>query len=116
MSPATAFVFLLVEEFSHLAFSCALAPLRIANLVADREFYRWQLSSAGASVRTVHEYEAKTLRDGLEASPGAQPDRPVRPGADRDRGGVRLHLNLAFSKVHRERFGNTPASRRSILN
>ena len=45
MSPSTDFVFVLVEEFSHLAFSCALEPLRIANLVADRELYRWQLAS-----------------------------------------------------------------------
>jgi len=39
------FVFLLVEDFSHLAFACALEPLRIANLVADRELYRWELAS-----------------------------------------------------------------------
>lgn len=46
MSPTTDFVFLLIEEFSHLAFSCALEPLRIANLVAGQEFYRWRLASA----------------------------------------------------------------------
>lgn len=46
MSQRSDFVFLLVEEFSHLAFACALEPLRIANLVADRELYRWQLASA----------------------------------------------------------------------
>ena len=46
MDTTTDFVFLLVEEFSHLAFSCALEPLRIANLVAGKELYRWQLASA----------------------------------------------------------------------
>jgi transcriptional regulator GlxA family with amidase domain len=62
MSPTTDFVFLLIEEFSHLAFSCALEPLRIANLVADREFYRWQLSSVdGQSARCSN--KAVTLVD-----------------------------------------------------
>ncbi len=46
MSQTSDFVFLLVEDFSHLAFACALEPLRIANFVADRELYRWQLASA----------------------------------------------------------------------
>ncbi|MEM1389366.1 MAG: GlxA family transcriptional regulator, partial [Pseudomonadota bacterium] len=33
------FCFLLVDAFSHLAFSCAVEPLRIANLIADRTLY-----------------------------------------------------------------------------
>jgi transcriptional regulator GlxA family with amidase domain len=37
--------FLLVEDFTHLAFSCAVEPLRIANLVAGAELYRWALMS-----------------------------------------------------------------------
>ncbi|MET2831188.1 GlxA family transcriptional regulator [Mesorhizobium shangrilense] len=45
MCPTSDFVFLLIDEFSHLAFSCALEPLRIANLVGHRELYRWRLSS-----------------------------------------------------------------------
>ena len=40
------FVFFLVEEFSHIAFSCALEPLRIANLVSGKPLYRWSLISA----------------------------------------------------------------------
>ncbi|KEJ88296.1 GlxA family transcriptional regulator [Sulfitobacter donghicola] len=40
------FTFLLVENFSHLAFSCALEPLRIANHVAKQELYSWALASA----------------------------------------------------------------------
>lgn len=52
MNTTTDFVLLLVEEFSHLAFACALEPLRIANLVAGRECYRWRLASTdGRSAR-----------------------------------------------------------------
>lgn len=41
------FAFLLLEDFTHLAFSCALEPLRIANLVSGRELYRWSLVGEG---------------------------------------------------------------------
>ncbi len=37
--------FLLVEDFTHLAFACAIEPLRIANLVSGRALYRWSLVS-----------------------------------------------------------------------
>ena len=40
-------VFLLVENFSHMAFACALEPLRIANLNAERELYRWRIAAEG---------------------------------------------------------------------
>lgn len=62
MSRTTDFVFLLIEEFSHLAFSCALEPLRIANLVADRELYRWTLSSVDGRTATCSN-KAVTLVD-----------------------------------------------------
>ncbi|SDW32286.1 transcriptional regulator, AraC family with amidase-like domain [Ruegeria halocynthiae] len=39
------FVFILVKEFSHLAFSCAVEPLRIANWVAGEELYKWSFLS-----------------------------------------------------------------------
>lgn len=39
------FQFLLVENFSHLAFSCAVEPLRIANHVANEELYTWAFAS-----------------------------------------------------------------------
>lgn len=38
-------MFLLVENFSHLAFSCAVEPLRIANLVAKADLYQWSFAS-----------------------------------------------------------------------
>ncbi len=39
------FLFLLVENFSHLAFSCAIEPLRIANLLSEKELYKWSFAS-----------------------------------------------------------------------
>ncbi|MEX0317236.1 MAG: GlxA family transcriptional regulator [Ruegeria sp.] len=56
------FAFVLVEEFSHLAFSCAVEPLRIANLVSEQELYRWSFVSeqgeravcSNGSVTLVH--------------------------------------------------------------
>ena len=37
--------FILIEEFSHLAFSCAVEPLRIANLVSGEDLYAWSFVS-----------------------------------------------------------------------
>ncbi|MCA2012076.1 GlxA family transcriptional regulator [Cereibacter sphaeroides] len=46
-------VFLLLENFTHLAFSCALEPLRTANLATGRPLYSWQMVSAdGLPVRS----------------------------------------------------------------
>ena len=53
MTGTTHFVFFLLEEFSHLAFSCALEPLRIANLVSGKPLYRWSLISADG--KTPHQ-------------------------------------------------------------
>ena len=39
------FCFFLVEEFTHIAFGCAIDPLRIANLVSGEELYAWSLTS-----------------------------------------------------------------------
>ena len=41
------FVFALVEDFTHIAFSCAVDPLRIANLISGKELYRWSYASLG---------------------------------------------------------------------
>ncbi|MEM9550822.1 MAG: GlxA family transcriptional regulator [Pseudomonadota bacterium] len=54
--------FILVEEFSHLAFSCAVEPLRIANLVSEEPLYAWTFVSengdravcSNGSVTLVH--------------------------------------------------------------
>ncbi len=39
------FVFLLIEEFSLLAFANAVEPLRIANLVSEKALYEWSFAS-----------------------------------------------------------------------
>ena len=46
------FAFLLVEEFSHLAFSCAVEPLRIANLVSEQDLYSWTILSEDGETAT----------------------------------------------------------------
>lgn len=62
MDKPQTFVFILVDEFSHIAFSCAVEPLRIANLVSGRELYSWSFVSqdgrtaacSNGSVTLVH--------------------------------------------------------------
>lgn len=39
----THFSFLLVKDFTHIAFSCAIEPLRIANLLSGQSLYDWSL-------------------------------------------------------------------------
>lgn len=46
------FVFALVEEFTHLAFACAVEPLRLANLISGTELYRWSFASANGETAT----------------------------------------------------------------
>ncbi|MBI1173433.1 helix-turn-helix domain-containing protein [bacterium] len=45
MTAASDFVFLLVDGFPHISLSCAIEPLRLANLIAGSEIYRWTLVS-----------------------------------------------------------------------
>lgn len=46
------FAFLLVPEFTHIAFSCAIEPLRIANLVSGKDLYQWSLISENGQTAT----------------------------------------------------------------
>ena len=46
------FVFALVEDFSHMAFSCAVDPLRIANLINEKELYTWSFASLDGETAT----------------------------------------------------------------
>jgi len=39
--------FLLVPDFSMIAFTCAMEPLRMANLISDRSLYQWSTVSLG---------------------------------------------------------------------
>lgn len=52
-SNAITYVFLLVEDFSMIAFASAIEPLRLANRGAGHEIYRWSLiSETGEAVRS----------------------------------------------------------------
>lgn len=60
------FVFLLTENFSHLAFSCGLEPLRIANLVSGQQLYRWSLASEDGISATCSNRAVTLVDRGLE--------------------------------------------------
>lgn len=45
MSAPQHFVFALVEDFTHMAFACAVDPLRIANMISGAALYRWSYAS-----------------------------------------------------------------------
>ena len=59
-------VFFLLPEFSHLAFSCALEPLRIANLVSGKALYRWSLASADGKSATCSNGSVTLVDAGME--------------------------------------------------
>jgi transcriptional regulator GlxA family with amidase domain len=52
MAETERFVFFLLPEFSHLAFSCAVEPLRIANLISGDHLYTWTLAAADGTGET----------------------------------------------------------------
>ena len=52
MANTQRFVFALVEQFTHMAFSCAVEPLRIANLISGSELYDWSFASADGKTAT----------------------------------------------------------------
>ncbi|WP_343080908.1 GlxA family transcriptional regulator [Ostreiculturibacter nitratireducens] len=66
MTQTTHYVFLLIENFSHLAFSCALEPLRIANLVSGKPLYRWSLASEDGKTATCSNRSVTLVDRGLE--------------------------------------------------
>ncbi len=70
MTATTHFAFLLLPEFTHLAFSCALDPLRIANLVSGRPLYRWSLISADGKTATSSNGTVTLVDAGLEPTKG----------------------------------------------
>lgn len=66
------YAFLLLDQFTHLAFSCAIEPLRLANYVSDQQLYCWEFMSVGGEpVQSSN--GAKVLVDG-----------PMRPLTSRD--------------------------------
>lgn len=103
MSGTSRFVFLLVENFSHIAFSCALEPLRIANLLAGRELYRWSLASEDGATATCSNRCVTLVHRGLE--PLARGDRLFLISGLR----VQHHTTPAvLSFLRRERAAGTP--------
>lgn len=66
MIRTTHFTFFLLQDFSHLAFSCALEPLRIANLVSGRPLYRWSLASADGRTATCSNGSVTLVQAGME--------------------------------------------------
>ena len=60
------FVFLLVNNFSHLAFSCAVEPLRIANLISEQELYSWSFISQNGETATCSNGSVTLTHGGFE--------------------------------------------------
>ncbi len=66
MSDTQHYVFALVDDFTHVAFACAVDPLRIANLISDKPLYRWSYASQDGEtarssddtvIRTHHSFD-----------------------------------------------------------
>ena len=67
------FSFFLLPEFTHIAFSCALEPLRIANLVSGRPLYSWTLLSEDGRTATCSNGSVTLTDGGMET--GRKTDR-----------------------------------------
>lgn len=63
------FLFLLIEEFSHMAFSCAIEPLRIANLLSGKELYKWSFASENGETATCSNGSVMLVHHGLKSLP-----------------------------------------------
>jgi transcriptional regulator GlxA family with amidase domain len=73
MTETQHFSFYLMPEFTHIAFSCALEPLRIANLVSGKPLYRWTLLSEDGKTATCSNGSVTLTAGGME--PGRKVDR-----------------------------------------
>lgn len=73
MTETQHFSFFLLPEFTHIAFSCALEPLRIANLVSGKPLYRWTLLSEDGKTATCSNGSVTLVDGGMEA--GRKTDR-----------------------------------------
>ena len=72
------FAFVLVPNFSMIAFASALEPLRIANRMADRELYSWQIvSREGGPVRASNACLVMTDQSLADVAVGAGRDSPI---------------------------------------
>ena len=73
MTQTQHFSFFLMPEFTHIAFSCALEPLRIANLVSGKPLYRWTLLSEDGRTASCSNGSVTLTEGGME--PGRKTDR-----------------------------------------
>lgn len=103
MTLTSHFVFFLLRDFSHLAFSCALEPLRIANLVSGKPLYRWSLASEDGVSATCSNGSVTLVNAGFEPTDHA--DRLfLISGID-----VQTHTSAqVLSYLRRERASGTP--------
>ena len=103
MTETQHFSFFLLPEFTHIAFSCALEPLRIANFVTDKALYRWSLISEDGTSATCSNGSVTLTGAGLE--PTRHTDRLfVISGVD-----VQSHTTApVLNWLRRERASGTP--------
>ncbi|WP_333685014.1 GlxA family transcriptional regulator [Pontibaca methylaminivorans] len=82
------FVFLLVENHTHLTLACAIEPLRIANMISGKPLYTWSYASedgisataSNGSVTLVeHRFNALPKCDRLFVIPGLGMTRFITP-------------------------------------
>lgn len=62
----TKFVFVLLPQFSLIAFASAIEPLRMANRMAEREIYTWRLASEDGETATCSNGTLINVNMGLE--------------------------------------------------
>ncbi|MFN3846689.1 MAG: GlxA family transcriptional regulator [Paracoccaceae bacterium] len=65
-APTRRFVFVLLDRFTMLSFSCAIEPLRLANYVAGKPLYTWALAGEGGVEATCSNGATFKLDMGLE--------------------------------------------------
>lgn len=66
------FVFLLVEEHTHLTLSCAIEPLRIANMISGRELYSWSFAAENGETSTASNGTVSLVHHGFGDLPGCE--------------------------------------------
>ncbi|MEO1681066.1 MAG: GlxA family transcriptional regulator [Pseudomonadota bacterium] len=64
-------LFALVEDFTHVSFSCAVDPLRIANLVSGKDLYRWSYASLDGAHAKSSDGTVTLVHHAFEALPTA---------------------------------------------
>jgi transcriptional regulator GlxA family with amidase domain len=65
-APPKRFIFVLLDKFTMLSFSCAIEPLRLANYVAGKPLYTWKLAGENGREATCSNGATFKLDMGLE--------------------------------------------------